>query len=129
MTLGEFIRKRREELGMRQGDLGDLIGKDQAYVSQIERGAILRPSLEVLYELAKALRTSRFAMLQAGGWIEEEYTDPSPAPGVPDGVDDRRLLMAGKTAEFTESEMALVNALIDQINENRRGAGNGVDSQ
>ena len=42
--LGRFVRERRDELGMNQAELGEAIGRDQKYVSDIERGPINRMS-------------------------------------------------------------------------------------
>ena len=38
MTIGERIKKRRQELGMTQETLGKLIGKSKAAVSSVEIG-------------------------------------------------------------------------------------------
>lgn len=52
--LGSFIRSRREELGVLQGDLAGSAGVDQANLSKIERGAATA-TLDTYLRLCKAL--------------------------------------------------------------------------
>jgi transcriptional regulator with XRE-family HTH domain len=76
MTLGTYIRQRRKELGLSQEALGERIGKDQTYVSQVERGAITMPSIEMLEAFARVLRVRRVDLLQAAGWAENADAPP-----------------------------------------------------
>ena len=56
MSFGEEIRKIREEKGLSQQELAELLGyKTNSYISEIERGRFL-PSQRKLPELAKALK-------------------------------------------------------------------------
>jgi transcriptional regulator with XRE-family HTH domain len=57
MVLGNRIHDRREQLGLTQEQLGDLIGKDQKQVWRYETGKQI-PSAETLVMLARALETS-----------------------------------------------------------------------
>ncbi len=52
--LGSFIRSRREELGILQGDLASSAGVDQANLSKIERGTA-KATLDTYLRLCKAL--------------------------------------------------------------------------
>lgn len=51
-TVGERVRKLREERGISQEELGNAIGVRQSTISGIERGAN-EPSIQVLRALAK----------------------------------------------------------------------------
>jgi HTH-type transcriptional regulator/antitoxin HipB len=48
------VRARRKSLHLRQGALAQLIGRDQTYISHLER-ATINPNLETLLRLATAL--------------------------------------------------------------------------
>ena len=52
--LGLYLRKRREALGILQGDLASSAGLDQGNLSKIERGTA-RATLETYLRLCKAL--------------------------------------------------------------------------
>jgi transcriptional regulator with XRE-family HTH domain len=57
MTLGQKLRKLREEKGMSQQELAKRLGYEtNSYVSDMERGKFI-PSLGKLKKIAKALRT------------------------------------------------------------------------
>jgi transcriptional regulator with XRE-family HTH domain len=51
----EFIRKRREELGLTQAELAKRAGIGQPYISKIESGAIRSPSHATIQALSLAL--------------------------------------------------------------------------
>jgi len=52
------VRTKRRELDMSQADLGKTIGKDQAYISKLERGIIAEITVNTLERLAKTLRVT-----------------------------------------------------------------------
>lgn len=56
-VLGSRIHDRREQLGLTQEQLGELIGKDQKQVWRYEAGKQI-PSAETLVQLARALETT-----------------------------------------------------------------------
>jgi transcriptional regulator with XRE-family HTH domain len=58
MTLGDRVRRRREELGMSQQDLAEKTGILQTLISRLERGVNTNPHTDVLLRLARALRCS-----------------------------------------------------------------------
>jgi transcriptional regulator with XRE-family HTH domain len=58
MSLGERVRRRREELRMSQQDLAASTGIQQTLISRIERGVNTNPHKDVLLRLARALRCS-----------------------------------------------------------------------
>jgi len=70
--LGDLIRRRRRELALKQERLGELIGKDQPYVSQLERGEIERPDPAVLEALSYHLGIPKRDLFEAAGWVYHE---------------------------------------------------------
>lgn len=58
MKIGEKIKSRREELGLRQVDLAVLSGITQATLSRIENGEIGCPRADNIAPLADALQVS-----------------------------------------------------------------------
>jgi putative transcriptional regulator len=54
----ERIRLRRLQLRLTQGELGKMIGQDQAYISRLERGHFDDITVSTLEKLARALRVS-----------------------------------------------------------------------
>jgi transcriptional regulator with XRE-family HTH domain len=75
-SLGEYLREQRRsaELSIRQ--LAEQAGVSNPYLSQIERG-LRKPSVEVLQQIAKALRISAEALYVRAGLIEEPSADRS----------------------------------------------------
>jgi SOS-response transcriptional repressor LexA len=71
-TLGELVRRRRKELSLRQEQLAEMIGKDQSYVSELERGKIRRPDPEVLEALAHQLGLPKKDLIELSGWVYRE---------------------------------------------------------
>lgn len=61
----DFIKNRREELGMTQEELGEEIGVSQSAVSMYESGDAF-PSTKKLIKLTKALKCTADELLQYG---------------------------------------------------------------
>jgi transcriptional regulator with XRE-family HTH domain len=55
-ALVETLVAARRKSGLRQADLGALVGRDQSYISNIERGERRVDAIE-FYKLAKAVQT------------------------------------------------------------------------
>jgi transcriptional regulator with XRE-family HTH domain len=55
-TPGERVRMLRKRAGMTQAELGNLVGRDQSWISRIEKGEYELDSVSQLNELARALR-------------------------------------------------------------------------
>jgi transcriptional regulator with XRE-family HTH domain len=82
-TLGNFVRERRQDLGLTQNQLAERVGYTvrQAEISRLERGRIALPHRDRLNHLAGALDVPISTLLIASGWFEP---DPSqPAASVP----------------------------------------------
>ncbi|GEM_PF-1700790 len=83
-TLGERIKRLREEAGFTPYRLGRLSKIDPGYIARIETGAIKKPGLPVLKKLASGLEISLFKM------IGEEESAPARAPAA--GADSDRFV-------------------------------------
>lgn len=68
LSLGAFIRRQREHLGLTQTQLGRRLGYYQERVSAIERGTYGLPSLPALAELAVALEVDLGDLIEAAGY-------------------------------------------------------------
>ena len=55
LEVGEKARKRREELGLTQGQVAERAGLTQSALSRLEAGSSGTPTIGVLVRLAKAL--------------------------------------------------------------------------
>jgi transcriptional regulator with XRE-family HTH domain len=94
--LGEFIRAQRQlhDLSLRQ--LAELARVSNPYLSQLERG-MYRPSVDVLRNIASALRISAETMLSQAGLLQDR--DGTPAADVESAIRlDRRLSTEQKEA-------------------------------
>jgi transcriptional regulator with XRE-family HTH domain len=81
-SLGAFIRRRRQELGLTQEQLADQIGDNtrQADISRLENDRVSLPRRARLDAIASALQVSPGEMLARSGWHGGEAID--------DGDDD-----------------------------------------
>ena len=68
MTLGEFIKNKRTELGMSRNLLATKTGISHTEVQRIETNARKMPSLKVLCALANALNVSQEDLLKVAGY-------------------------------------------------------------
>jgi transcriptional regulator with XRE-family HTH domain len=69
-TLGDFIRERRQDLGLTQEQLAERIGSNvrQADVSRLERNRVALPRRARLEDIARALDVSLADLLVQSGW-------------------------------------------------------------
>ena len=68
MTLGEYIRNRRLDIGMSRNLLASKAGISHTEVHRIETGDRKQPSLKVLCALADALDVPQEEMLKVAGY-------------------------------------------------------------
>jgi transcriptional regulator with XRE-family HTH domain len=61
--LGQVIRRRRENSGLTQEDLGHRSGLSRNYVGMLERGE-RSPTVHVIYQLAIAMETTMSVLIQ-----------------------------------------------------------------
>jgi transcriptional regulator with XRE-family HTH domain len=74
-TLGQFIRERRQELGLTQEALAERIGGSvrQAEVSRLENDAVSLPRRERMEGIAAALEVSLGDLMVLTGWLNEGH--------------------------------------------------------
>lgn len=81
-TLGEIVRNRRLALGITQEELAYAVGREQSWVSHIERDKYKSlPEPELFAALARALRMSQADILRRMGYLSDEA---EPAEAQPD---------------------------------------------
>lgn len=94
-TLGAFVAKRREELGIRtQTELGRRTGLPRTTINRIETGVTQLPQPDIRRRLAQALGVSHLDLLVAAGELTEDEIQAAGAEGVvtrdlagvPDGI-------------------------------------------
>lgn len=66
---GEFIRRRRQELGLSTYDLGTLIGTRNSTIMRIEQGAFAAPRPDKLARIADALHLSLADVYSGAGYV------------------------------------------------------------
>jgi len=66
-TLGEVLRKRREQLGLTLRGIEEKIGISNAYLSQVENEKITHPSPSVLQKLADFYSLSYNRLMKLAG--------------------------------------------------------------
>lgn len=74
MTVGERIRKRRQQLKMSADKLGELIGKDRSTVYRYEGGEIENMPIGIISKLAEALHTTPAHLM---GWEDNKDSSSS----------------------------------------------------
>lgn len=84
-ALGAWIRSNRVTQGINQRELADRAGLSRSYVSDIEIGRGVRPSLDTLDKLASGLGAARTDVLRAAGYL-------SPSRGHQAGSGELRLV-------------------------------------
>jgi len=77
MDLGQKIRQRREQLGLSQADLAQLMHIAQGRISEWESGARTQMSLQNLRSMARALGVTADYLI--GTWEDGEAPLPAPA--------------------------------------------------
>ena len=79
MTIGERIRKRRQELGWSQRELAQRVSTRQATIADLERGAQKETSTALIRRLAKVLGVT-------SDWLIGMYEEDEPGDSEPTGV-------------------------------------------
>lgn len=74
MTIGKKIQLKRQELGLYQSELANLVGVNQPQISRIEKGT-RNPSIELLLKISKALKCDlNYFTEEASAWAESLMT-------------------------------------------------------
>ena len=79
VSLGQYIRQRRMELGLTQGELAGRIGGTvgQSEVSRLEKDRITLPRRMRMMAIAAALQVSLGELLIRTGWMDEDLIGES----------------------------------------------------
>jgi transcriptional regulator with XRE-family HTH domain len=74
VTLGQFIRRRRQELGLTQEELAARVGDSvrQSDISRLERDGVSLPRRGRLEQLARALDVSLGTLMRQTGWFDSD---------------------------------------------------------
>ncbi len=75
-SVGERIKQRREEKGQSASRLAEAAGISKSYLHEIENGASVMPSAEVLFNLAEALETSVAVLLGRRATVTAQNSTP-----------------------------------------------------
>lgn len=70
--LGQFVRQRRQDIGMTQMELSALTGIGQGNISDLERGRISLPSVALRRRIAEALGVGHVDLLVAAGEVSDD---------------------------------------------------------
>jgi len=73
LTIGEYIKKIREEKNLSLNQLALYSGVSAAHLSRIERG-LREPSPEILRKIAAALKVSYEELMKVAGYLDEKST-------------------------------------------------------
>lgn len=108
MTIGERIKKIREEKGMSVDKLAELIGKNRATIYRYESNDIEKLPTSVLESLCKALGTTPIYIM---GWEDENNTSKESSD-----VDIRRIEQARSKMSDSEKDkmMKILEASFDE---------------
>jgi transcriptional regulator with XRE-family HTH domain len=96
--LGDYVRARREELGLSQTDVERRFAVPQSYLSRLERGRVAFPSGEYRSRLESALQVTNVDLLLAAGEVSrDELVDWTRVAGIePTGDGDGRATRLAK---------------------------------
>jgi transcriptional regulator with XRE-family HTH domain len=77
MTIGDRIRRRRQEIGISQQELSDMTGVRRATISDLESGKRTGMTLDTAKALARALGVSIDYLADTWGEGEESQLPPA----------------------------------------------------
>ena len=84
-NIGDFIRERRQDLGLSQEELANRVGGGmrQADISRLEHNRVTLPRRARLELLARALNVSLGELLVHTGWLDGEHVPELAERGMP----------------------------------------------
>lgn len=111
-TLGAAIARRREQRGLMQKDLATAIGRDQGYVSKLERGVIKEfPPPDILRGISEALGMPMTEILEIGGYL----TPADDVEGITIPATDPRAALLRAVADATDRDVLKATMLIEVL--------------
>lgn len=117
--LGAFLHHLRQQRGWSLRDVeGKTDGKvHNAYLSQIESGKILRPSLETLVQLSLAFQIDFWALVTESGLIPSDAPERQKASRPPHPLE---VIPRKKVEDLTFDELELISEFIDFVKSRRK---------
>jgi putative transcriptional regulator len=109
--IGKRVRSLREEHGWTQGELADRAQRDRTHISALEAGKHHNPTISLIFDLARALKTTPQYVLgldNYSGIIVDDLTDLPPA--LQEVVQIAGGLSAGRQSELRYIVRALAAA-------------------
>lgn len=74
MSFGKYLKTKRKEKNLSMNKLGELTGITAMYISQLESGKRVKPSIEVLKKFSEGLEIPYEDLMVAAGYIDpDEY--------------------------------------------------------
>jgi HTH-type transcriptional regulator, competence development regulator len=112
--LGVFLRRLRQQRGWSLRDVeAKTAGKvHNAYLSQIESGKILRPSLETLVHLSLAFDLDFWTLVTESGLIPKDAPHKPTGPRQPHPLE---MIPRSKVEDLTFDELELISDFIDFV--------------
>ena len=71
-NFGEYLKSKRKEKNLSMNKLGTLTGVTAMYISQLESGKRVKPSIEVLEKLSESLEVPYEDLMVAAGYIDPD---------------------------------------------------------
>jgi transcriptional regulator with XRE-family HTH domain len=124
--LGEYVRHRRQSLGMTLADLSAKCGLDHSYLSRIENGVHDNPTVKALGQLADGLRVKPETLYKIAAGIAIEPAEAEPdtiserAAMAPPDVQDAIKQFLALTDEQQEAALPSLQATLDLLQRRRR---------
>ena len=109
MTTGERIKKRREELGMSQVQLANMLGVDKASVGRYEKGQIEKIPYITFIKILIALQTTPDKLLS-----DEEKELVAQADELSDRYkvfETMKEVVANKLTQLSEDDLSVIDAV------------------
>jgi transcriptional regulator with XRE-family HTH domain len=112
--LGSFLRRLRQQRGWSLREVEAKTGGKvhNAYLSQIESGKILRPSLETLVQLSLAFDLDFWALVTESGLLPSDAPQKPQASRQPHPLE---IIPRKKVEDLTFDELELVSEFIDFV--------------
>ncbi|WP_077214531.1 helix-turn-helix domain-containing protein [Bacillus dakarensis] len=71
-SFGKYLKTKRKEKNLSMNKLGELTGITAMYISQLESGKRVKPSIEVLEKLSESLEVPYEDLMVAAGYIDPD---------------------------------------------------------
>ncbi|MBA4532558.1 helix-turn-helix domain-containing protein [Brevibacillus halotolerans] len=72
MSFGKYLKTKRKEKNLSMNKLGELTGITAMYISQLEGGKRVKPSIEILKKFSESLEIPYEDLMVAAGYIDPD---------------------------------------------------------